>query len=382
MAIAFPVIILYLWATMKKRTLFVAAMILCTHILFAQWSTLHPYPGGEDFKDLYFVSEDSGWIAGSHGCILFTSNEGNTWDFQISNTDQRLNSIYFINHLEGWLVGENGTILHTNDAGLLWESQSCPVQEDLRSVFFIDGHGWITGDNGTIIHTSNGGVAWESQASGTDKTLTSVHFVNGYNGWVAGYEGTIIHTLDGGNSWENQGDNNPYQYFYNIHFFDTLNGRVIEDGAVFETLDGGYTWNEIFSSPVSLINSFHLSPDEAWLLGQSDIDWYYYALYTNDNFQSYEIMEGYPDWTNSIFFSDHDHGWIVGHKALLSHSSNGGVYWNLQGENLFSTFNDICAYGHFHAWVVGKSGLICHTDNNGWDWTFQNSGTFTDLLSD
>jgi len=341
---------------------------------------LHPYPGGGNFEDVYFASQDSGWIVGSHGCILFTSDRGTTWDFQTGNTDQTLNSIYYTNTSVGWIVGDNGTILHTNDAGSLWESQNSPVQENLRSVFFLDNQGWIAGNNGTILHTSDG-KTWELQTTGTEKTLTAVHFVNDNEGWAAGYEGAIIHTSDGGNSWEDQGFDNPYQFFYNIHFFDTMNGKATEDGAVFETQDGGKTWTEIFSAPLSLINSFHLGVNETWLLGQSDIDWFYYALYTDDNFQSYEIMEGYQDWINSIFFTDHDHGWIVGHKALISHTSNVGEDWLLKGENLFSTFKDICASGLYNAWVVGEGGVISHTNNSGWEWTFQNSGTFNDLHS-
>lgn len=365
---------------MKNITIISAVMLLLSQITLAQWSTIHPYPGGKDFENVFFISPDSGWISGNQGSILFTSDEGHSWEFQESNTDQTLSGIHFIDNEQGWIVGSEGTILHTTDAGLTWSLQDCPTDKDLLCVYFIDDSGWIAGEEGTILHSTDGGEIWESQTSGTEKALTSIHFFDNNYGGAAGNEGAILHTSDGGLTWEDQSTGNQYDHFSSIHFFDQMYGKVLEDYKVYETVDGGSTWNQIFTSPFSLISASFLNPDEVWLLGLSDIDWFYFALYTGDNFQSYDVMVGFDDGT-SIFFSDHEHGWVVGSNALISHTADAGNTWDVQGTSLFSSFNDISANGIYHVWVVGENGVICHTSNHGWDWSFQTSGTSSELLS-
>ena len=66
--------------------------------------------------DFYFENEQIGWsIQGSS--INFTSDGGDIWTAQNSNTTNLLWDMSFINMYSGWVVGDSGTILHTQNSG-------------------------------------------------------------------------------------------------------------------------------------------------------------------------------------------------------------------------------------------------------------------------
>jgi photosystem II stability/assembly factor-like uncharacterized protein len=67
----------------------------------------------------FFIDTLTGWLISGHD-IYYTSDGGNDWSLQNSNTDNELNDICFINRMEGWAVGANGTILYTPYGGNPW----------------------------------------------------------------------------------------------------------------------------------------------------------------------------------------------------------------------------------------------------------------------
>ena len=49
-----------------------------------------------------------------------------------------LNDIFFVSEDEGWVTGDEGTVLHTIDGGTTWELQNSNVTKDLATIFFYD----------------------------------------------------------------------------------------------------------------------------------------------------------------------------------------------------------------------------------------------------
>nr|HMS33987.1 T9SS type A sorting domain-containing protein [Ignavibacteria bacterium] len=65
-----------------------------------------------------------GWAAGNSGTILNTTNGGTTWNSQISNTTNLLNSVCFTDAMHGYIAGFEGTILKTTNGGSVFISEN------------------------------------------------------------------------------------------------------------------------------------------------------------------------------------------------------------------------------------------------------------------
>lgn len=65
------------------------------------------------FKDVFFVTENIGFVVGTNGTILRTDDSGENWQNVVSNTSSCLNSIDFSNDSIGYIVGNGGEMLKT-----------------------------------------------------------------------------------------------------------------------------------------------------------------------------------------------------------------------------------------------------------------------------
>ena len=73
------------------------------------------------------------------------------------NTD--LLDVRFIDAAEGWIAGSNGTLLHTTDGGVRWSTETSGTTRPLERLFFTDqNHGWAVGFGGTILAFGQGGA--------------------------------------------------------------------------------------------------------------------------------------------------------------------------------------------------------------------------------
>lgn len=74
--------------------------------------------------------------------------------------------------------------------------------------------------------------------------------------------------------------------------------------------------------------------------------------------------------TGISFAPSSQHGWAVGHDALILVTSDGGRNWRQQwqGDDLESSFLDVCALGEDHVIAVGAYGLFRVTRDAGKTW--------------
>jgi len=126
--------------------------------------------GGEgliaDFNGLTVLDNETGWMVGSDGIALQTTNGGADWEFSTSvvnlSDEGTLNDVDFSDREHGWIVG-NGSLVarHTDLEGWVRVDGSDKSFEllpnlnpttDLYGVHFYDEtHGWIVGNNGVIL---------------------------------------------------------------------------------------------------------------------------------------------------------------------------------------------------------------------------------------
>jgi len=126
--------------------------ILSTGTIYAQWLAVKVNVTS-DLNSICILSENSGWIVGDNGTILYRVED--KWLVYPKITNANLYSVIFNNKSDGWVVGQNGTILHYN--GRKWEKVIGPTDETLYSVSFINPtRGIAVGYRNTVLLYENG----------------------------------------------------------------------------------------------------------------------------------------------------------------------------------------------------------------------------------
>ncbi len=203
---------------------------------------------------IYFANADTGWaLGGDHGnyptftprrVVLYTTNGGNTWDFQYSVSNEL--PIYcsnFISPTEGFAASESGDVIHTSNGGNTWIETSPVFSYRLYGINFANSNtGWVSGEYLGVPHvasiskTTDGGMTWDTQSFGTDEEITDIYFVDDMIGWAVGGAlsgsgtSTILHTTDGGENWITQSSPTTNS-LYGISFSDINNGWAVGYGG-------------------------------------------------------------------------------------------------------------------------------------------------------
>src|SRR5438874_3398628 len=88
-----------------------------------RWHWQNPLPQGNNLRGASFVDANIGTVVGEYGTIVRTTDGGNSWTVQASDTTQALWAVSFADANNGTAVGEGGTIVRTTDGGDHWASQ-------------------------------------------------------------------------------------------------------------------------------------------------------------------------------------------------------------------------------------------------------------------
>ena len=111
-----------------------------------------------NLRSVSFASLNEGFAVGENGTIIKSSDGGDNWSQQFSQSGLQLNKVLFLNPNTGWVVGEDGTILFTTNSGTQWNNFNFPSKVWLWDIFFINSTtGWIVGNDGLVLKTTNGG---------------------------------------------------------------------------------------------------------------------------------------------------------------------------------------------------------------------------------
>lgn len=91
-------------------------LIFCLTILFSnpslsQWFVITPVREENLLGNISFVNDSTGWIVGSGGLLIKTTNNGPKWIKQTSGTSQDLTTVHFENENVSWSIGGGGIVL-------------------------------------------------------------------------------------------------------------------------------------------------------------------------------------------------------------------------------------------------------------------------------
>ena len=319
-------------------TLFIL-LILITKVYSQSGWINNPQPPQYSFSSVYFINENTGWICGSsenpvthiiESYIYKTTDSGNSWNIQSSDTGRVYKTIYFVNTNTGWYAGYDGIIKKTTNGGNNWVHQTPSINPEVhfRAINMWDENtGWIVGQDifggdGFILKTTNGGSNWIIDYYKIGSYLSSVYCISSNHCWAVGQNGTILSTTNGGETWEqqNSGTNNTLHsvYFVNLD----IGWAVGNNGTILKTTNGGANW---FSQNKSRNNSN----------------------------------------LNSINFINSNTGWTVGSEGIIKKTTNGGANWLSQISGISDTLHCVFFVNASIGWAVGDSGAILKTTTGG-----------------
>lgn len=325
-----------------KQRLFLVVLVM----FFFLTLTPHALHAREELRDdlfgISFPNETYGWACGRWGCVLHTTDSGNTWTPQESGVDYTLSSIHFVDPQKGWAVGDEGTIIHTTDGGKTWKKQESPVPFFLMDVHFENPlKGWIVTEQTHILFTDNGGKTWSIQFCDEDFILKSLSFCDPLHGWAVGEYGYIYHTINGGTTWEKQsgyfdiseitGDIEAGTFLFDVVAVNPQTAWAVGiDGYVIRTVDEGKIWQEVQTS-ASKTQLFCIGMDKenTILIGGHGV-----CLSSTDHGLTWQSPEFEPPIT---------HGWLYGlsqrgSSSFVSVGWEGAIY--LSSSNTWHRTND------------------------------------------
>ncbi|MFZ0635742.1 MAG: YCF48-related protein [Candidatus Acidiferrales bacterium] len=241
----------------------------------AIWEPVN-YKEDLNFADVYFVSEQEGWVTGEHGTILYTKNGGDTWTAQLGgdpqSTDSKINALRFVNATHGWANMTSGSRLLRTTDGQSWEEigKLGDYYGGWGDYVFISEKVGIqirragTGP-GDIAQTRDAGKTWTSVLPGCAAkmeiqgltrevgcTLMSLSFPTPMVGYAAGTAARALFvekTTDGGQTWKvfvtpDVASENSTYFSQQVTFSTENTGFVaMDDGKILATTDGGQNWH-------------------------------------------------------------------------------------------------------------------------------------------
>lgn len=196
-----------------------------------------------------FIDDKRGWAAGHWGAILATTDGGETWQLQRSDTavDRPLFSVLFKNDKDGWAAGLWSLILTTKDGGATWQEAELPASPggkggdlNLYAIFTNpEGMLFITAEQGKLLRSDDDGRTWAYVATGYNGTFwTGITLRNGTM-LVGGLRGTVYRSVDHGRSWVPARTDTPSSITSFVEATDGIVAAVALDGVSFVSQDGG-----------------------------------------------------------------------------------------------------------------------------------------------
>src|SRR5215203_5446097 len=164
------------------------------------------------------------------------------WVKQNSGTLSWLQTVYFLNEKTGWIGGSGGTFLETTDGGKNWDKLRNFTSDTIRQVYFTDeNNGWIlcerniynlgTNSPSYLMRTKNGGADWEQVnfMGGKRERIAEIFFAKNGLGLAVGEAGAFFVLQDNEKAWKKQAA--PARYLLlGGAFTDEFHGAVVGAG--------------------------------------------------------------------------------------------------------------------------------------------------------
>lgn len=320
---------------------FLVLIFAVTFDLFAQWYE-EPLPQNYPvFNDIKYINDSVAVIVGNSGTILRTTDGGLNWN-NISDipSTNNLKSIS-ITQNNFYVCGDSGCIMESSNLGESWNLIPFQFQINLTGIFFMDTlSGYVVGES-SILKTTNRGENWIHQTF-DNNYFQSVYFINNDTGFATSLEilspgnfnSAIYKTINKGIDWFVQ-LSTPGEELYEINFFDSVGYIIGEHEKVFRTTNYGYTWYEPRPTTPprteSFFSTFFIDELTGWITG--DVEKIYK---TSNGGLNWDIQLSRWDLNKEVFlfsidFKDSNNGFAVGSQRINSADYAGIIFKTTNG---------------------------------------------------
>ena len=283
-------------------------------------------------------------------------------------------------NLNGWVVClDSVLILKTTDGGVTWQPQSAPL--NTKRFFDVtctdDQNAWTCGILGEVLHTSDGGMNWTGQVIGLSKYATRIEFYDSLHGWTVCGDGSIGRTTNGGAYWDPTA-HGLFEY-YGVWFFDTLSGWIVAgypdsllsgQGVIAKSSDGGINWNSIYqvSDYRDFFDVHFFNLMEGIVIGGDENDTSAIIMRTTSGGLMWDniVAPSYSYYLRALDFVD-IHGWAVGRSGTIIYTSDAGNTWAFQANPAVSTLFDVDFSDDQHGIACGQD-IVLITSDGGQTW--------------
>ncbi len=306
-----------------------------------------------DFREVFFVTIDKGWVAGSKGTIIHTKDAGKTWTAQMGGDPQAdeepVRLLRFLDETHGWaVIGGTGSssvrILRTVD-GESWEDLGKAPQYIHELAMSSPTEGVAAGYLGmgrnptTLLKTRDGGKTWKpvvqcavkASVGGLNRTIacdvTRIQFVTQSVGYLVAktmcvgpceFPPILGKTEDGGESWRFfVGPGDPEVVGATDLFFTDENTGIVRttDGKLSRTTDGGATWTGLLASVPTYSSLIFADPEVGWTIEEKTDGKMSYTVDGGVRWNSRQFR--FPVSPRAWSFPRRDRAYVVGEHGMV-----------------------------------------------------------------
>lgn len=336
------------------------------------WSPLnHNQSNTISFYAIDFTDSNNGYISGTNGILIKTTDAGNSWTNCTTGTSYPLTNLTFTSAQIGYAGTNYGYLYRTTNAGNSWSALT--TSSSNYTYCINDTTLYLVGSSGSILKTINAGLTWTSTPNRNVSDLNSAYFIDADTAYTCGYNGLVLKTTNKGKTWVELPKYRSTAYLNDIAFINKNEGYIVGDNSIVGyTPDGGKTWESC---------SLPFGTD------------YYYDIYSYDQntificglggkilkrtsdirtFRS--VTSGTTNTLRSICFKDAYSGFAVGANGTLLKTTNAGATWTVVNTGETETFSKIFFPTQSIGYIVAYE-FILKTIDGGKTWTKYNYPT-------
>lgn len=253
--------------------------------------------------------------------------------------------------------GKVGLIYRCSD-GATWKQQDIPDGAVLSCVDFSGAeNGWVAGLDGRVLRTSDGGASWSDCSAASSLDIYDIKALSPESAVAIAEDEAqgrceVLLTTDAGATWSEHQTGSGLDVLKRISVLGSGHILIVgtryskvrispKQGLLVESSDSGATWSErlLTDCTRTVRDMTFVDATHGWILASEsaserhyDGDYGCLVLGSTDGgatWTSVDLGKVGLDGLFAVAFTDDEHGWVLGDKALTT--SDGGATWTDSG---------------------------------------------------